>query len=246
MLSQNYTITAEEIKVLKKQEALEIKEKGMIERYRGNHQEALNGFDTLIMELAESDEKWAKLMIGEAMHQLGVTLQNIGKDYKAALSCIWCAIAYRQAIRDSFGLAYSYFQIPMCRLASGEKFADVMPDIIKARRAIVIAISLARRKDNFKVLGDMYHNLAYIYQVEEDCNNALVTYGEALDYRRISQDERGTGLTLVRLAECYQKIGNGKCAKSSAEEALKIFQKIGDMSRVYQVKKIMREIDQDK
>ncbi len=229
---------------MKRREAEKIIKDGMDDRYHGRYPEALDKFDLVIKELAASDDKDAKLIIGEAMHQIGVTLQNIGKDYKAALSCLWCAIAYRQAIHDP-NVAYSYFQIPMCRLASGEKVEDVMPDFMKAEKAIVVAISLATRIDNFKILGDMWHNTAYICQMQQNYQDALAAYGKALAYRRKSEDKRGAGLTLARLAECYLKLKDKEGAKLQAEEALKIFQEIGDVNRIKQAERTLQEIEQE-
>lgn len=228
--------------MLGKVRAEEIIKEAMNDRYQGRYSEAMDKFDLVIRELVASDEQWAKLTIGEAMHQIGVALQNVGKDYKAALSCLWCAIAYRQAIRDSIGIAYSYFQIPVCRLASGEKIENVMSDLQRAREAILVAISLAARKDDFRVLGDMNHNLAYISQLQEDYKSAMALYAKALDFREKANDRRGAGLTYARLSECYLKIGEKDGARLNAQEALDIFQEIGDLNRIKQVQKTLAEI----
>lgn len=234
--------------MLNKSETKEIMDGALKKRYQDEYPDALDLYDIVIRNLAESDEEWARLTIGDAMHQLGATLQNMGKDYKAALSCLWCAIAYRQAIRDSIGLAYSYFQVPMCRLASGEKLEAVMPDFQKASKAIIIAISLAKRKDDYKVLGDLHHNLAYISQIEGNRYSAAIgIYSEALIYRRKAEDKRGEGLTLARLAECFLESGDFQpaIAKDYAKNALQIFQKIGDVNRIKQVDKTLEKIRQE-
>ncbi len=234
--------------MLNKTEVEEIIKEGMNARYQGKYSEALDKFDMVIKNLAESDEEWAKLKIGEAMHQLGVTLQNMGKYYKAALSCLWCTIVYRQVIRDSIGLAYSYFQIPMCRLASGEKVEYIMPDFHKAGEAIIIGISLAKRKDDYKVLGDLSHNLAYISQIEGNRYSvAIGLYSEALIFRRRVKDKKGEGLTLARLAECFLESGDFQpaIAKDYAKNALRVFQEINDVKRTEQVGKILEKIRQE-
>ena len=224
-------------------EAEKLIKDGMNDRYQRKYPEALDKFDLAIRGLAASDEEWARLLIGEAMHQLGVTLQNIGKDFKAALSCLWSAIAYRQLLRDSIGLGYTYFQIPMCRLASGKKVEDVMPDFIVAENVMITAISLAARKDDFKVLGDMWHNAGYISQIQESYEDAYAAYDKALMYRRKSEDERGRGLTLARMAECSLDLENISLAKLEASEALKIFRKISDVNRIAQAEKVLEKIN---
>ncbi len=229
---------------MKRHEAEKLIKDGMNDRYQGKYPEALDKFDLVIKAFSATDDKDRKLLIGEAMHQLGVTLQNMGKDYKAALSCLWCTIAYRQAIRDP-NLVYSYFQIPMCRLASGEKVKDVMPDFMVAQRAITMTISLAARKDDFKVLGDMWHNTGYICQIQENYRDALAAYNYALSDRIMTKDKRGAGLTYARMSECWKKLGETKNAKLNAKKALEIFQEIGDVNRIKQVEKTLQEIEQE-
>lgn len=228
---------------MRRHEAEKLIKDGMDDRYQGKYSEALDKFDSAIKGLAASDEEWARLIIGEAMHQLGVTLQNIGKDFKAALSCLWSTIAYRQLLRDSTGLGYTYFQIPMCRLASGEKIKDVMPDFMVAQHVMIATISLAAQKDDFKVLGDMWHNAGYISQIQESFEDAYAAYDKALMYRRKSEDERGRGLTLARLAECSLGLDRISMAKLEAHEALKIFRKIGDVKRITQAEKVLEKIN---
>lgn len=232
---------------MRKEAAEKMIKDGMNDRYQGKYPEALDEFDFVIKKLSASDDEWAKLIIGDAMHQLGVTLQNMGKDYKAALSCLWCTIAYRQSIGDQLGLAYTYFQIPMCRLASGEKVEDVMPAFEIANKAMVIAISLAARIDDFKTLGDMWHNTAYICQLQGNYSDAITSYGKALRHRATVKDKRGVGLTKLRLAECYLTTGdedNRNFAKLNIEKALKFFQELGDISRIKQAEKMLKEIEQ--
>ncbi len=222
-----------------KEEIENLMKEAMNDRYQGKYPEAMDKFDAVIKKLAESDEKWAKLKIGEGQHQLGVTLQNKGKDYKAALSCLWCAIAYRKAIYDNVGLAYSYFQVPMCKLARGDKKEDVLPDFRSAKLYIQTAISLLENTKEAKILGDMYQNLAYIHQQLGEIRSAIAIYNRALACRERSGDERGKGLTLARMAEIEK---DPQKAEEYLDEAEKIFEKIKDTNRLKQVKETREKI----
>ncbi len=229
---------------MEQKEIENLMKEAMNDRYQGKYPEALDKLDAVIKELAESDEEWAKLKIGEAMHQLGVTLQNAGKDYKAALFCLWRAIAYRKAIHDNIGLAYSCFQIPMCKLARGDRKEDVLPDFQNAKLRIQIAVSLLEGTKEVKTLGDMYQNLAYISQLKRNYREAVLLYARALAFRKKAGDLRGEGLTHARLAECNIELINLPFARSGAEESLKIFREIGDIARIKQVEKTLREIEE--
>lgn len=215
--------------------------RGMKKRYQGEYPEALDLFDLVIQGLAESESEGAKMKIGEAMHQLGVTLQNMGKDYKAALSCLWSAFAYRMAIGDIVGKAHTIFQIAMCRQAQGAKKEDVLLDFQRAKPYIMAVI-----KENIftaEIMGNMWQNLAYIYQ-QEGCNmTALATYEEALVYRHKAGDVRGEGLTLARMAEIEE---DAQKAEEYLNKAYKIFDSIGDVNRLKQVRETREKIQKRK
>ncbi len=134
-------------------------------RYKGEYETALDEIGYLIRDFMFSDNLVVRKAIGWAMHERGVTFQNIKTNWKAAMECLYDAFAYRKAIDDIVGQAYTIFQIPMCRLARGDKKEDVLPDFQRAKPYI-----LAVMKENIfttEIMGNMYQNLAYIYQQED-------------------------------------------------------------------------------
>lgn len=228
--------------------AKEIMANAMSERYHGNYGGSLIRLRELTNSLSPFGvigDEWAKLLLGEVMHQFGVTYQNM-KDWPTAFDYLSIAACYRSSIGDLIGRAYTFFQIPMCRLARGDKVEDVMPDFERAEEAINMAIPGAVEADDYKTLGNMYQNLAYTSQQKRDLRQAINLYHETLGYRKIVKDRRGEGLTLARMAECYKELGGMSIsdAKIHAKGALEIFQEIGDVNRIKQVEKVLREIEE--
>lgn len=128
------------------------------------------------------------------------------------------------------------------QLASGEKIEDLAPEFAKVQEAITIAISIASKERNFKVLGDMCHNLGCVYQLQKLYKNAVISYSKTLPFRQKAQDKKGEAFTLLMMAECYLKLGNRESAKSAAEKVLKISQEIDEPDIVKQLEKILRDL----
>jgi len=223
-------------------------------RYKGEYQKSLDEFDELIKELSTIGEDWARLIIGECIHQLGATFQNMGtslegelarfRHFSAAFSYLWIAFNYRKAIDDKIGTAYTAFQIPMCRLAKGDKKEDILPDFKMARKVIEGITQFSTMMKHPQVLGNMFQNLGYIHQQEGNIAAAFDTYLAALGWRGIAGDHRGRGLSLARLVECCLKKEEIGLAEKWAKEALQIFRDIGDNNRIKQVEAVLAKIQE--
>lgn len=220
-------------------------------RYQGRYEEAVNGFKITLLLLGllfvekKEDETWIFTKVGEVMHHIGVTYQNWRK-FPEALIQLQETIVIRQLIGDTVGTAYTFFQIPMCRLAQGDKKEDVLPDFQRAEEAIKKAIPELKKSDDIKALGDMNQNLAYIAQQKGEIRQAIDLYSQALVHRERAKDKRGEGLTFARLGECYFEVGDIGTAKSVSDCAMEIFKEIGDVNRIKQVEAILAKIQEKK
>lgn len=147
----------------------ELMKKGIIYKTQGHYPDALDTFDAVVTLLTEEElGSWAFAMkkIGEAMFQTVEVLQDTG-NYKAALSNLLHLVAYYKSAAmplqmATVGLAHCYLQIALCKLASGKKPENVLPDFKKAEQVIYVAISLSDAKEtgNLKDLGSMHYLLA--------------------------------------------------------------------------------------
>lgn len=217
------------------------------DRYQGRYEIALKKFWTvkrLIKKVpVDRETKWAAIKLGEVIHQVGVTHQN-NKNFQVALARLKRALAWRKFIGDITGIAYTAFQIPMCRLARGDNKEDVMPDFEKVESLIQKAMwpGAHKKKPDKRIMGDMWQNLAYISQQKGDIKDAIRKYNSAGTMRRLTHDKRGEGLTFARLAECYFELDDMNNAKHFARKALIIFQEIPDVNRIKQVEAILEKI----
>ncbi len=232
--------------MLSEDKAKELMNEAQSDRYQGRYKEALEKFNALIRELGYPypiRKEWARLKVGEVMHQIGVTYQNM-EDFKMALYHLRRAAIFRRVIKDEIGLANSQFQVAMCRQASGEDIKNVMFDFLEASEAIHRAIYVLREENDYKTAANMYHRLAYICQIEGDFKEALNIYQIALLLREKDTDQRAKGLTYARQAECNLALDNILLAKTNAEEALKIFKAMYDIKEIAQIEKTLKEIKQ--
>ena len=222
-------------------------EEALNNRYQGRYEEAINGFKTTLLLLGlffveeKEDETWIFTKVGEVMHQIGVAYQN-WKKFPEALVQLQETLVIRELIKDTIGTAYTFFQIPMCRLAQGDKKEEVLPEFQKARRQIDKAIVELGKSDDARVWGDMYQNLAYISQQEGDFRKAVNLYIDALQFRQKANDIRGEALTLARRGECYLETGDEEKARHDLKTALHIFKDIGDVNRIKQVEEVLAKI----
>ncbi|MDP3057569.1 MAG: tetratricopeptide repeat protein [bacterium] len=240
-----------EPEILTKKELKERKKKILDIRYKGEFDTVLDEIGSFIKDLMFSDDPVARRTIGWAMHERGVVFQNKGMNWEAGMECLQDAFAYRKAIDDPIGQAYTIFQIPMFRLAYKEKTEDVHPDFQRAKPYVLQAISMLESKHLMMVataeekedLGNMYQNLAYIYQQEGDDQQAMLAYKKALDFRKKIGDRRGTGITLARMAEIEEDFQK---AERYLNKAYQIFDSIGDISRLKQVRETREKIGKKK
>ena len=221
------------------------------DRYQGKYKRALEKYGMIWDDLMDKEKPEQKLVLekaGEVMHQIGVTYQNMG-EFLPALLQLKQAKCFCRDNGDIVELAYTAFEIPMCRLAQGNPIKEVLPDFEIAKRAIEKAIPELQKRRDYKKIGDMYHNLAYILQKKGQIKEAIDLYLTASKIRGEEGDRRGIGLTCARLAECYIDQGiDAKergyiikarelfdTARENAIWALDIFKLIPDENRIRQV-----------
>ena len=230
----------------------------MRDRYQGEYKRALEKYGIIWNDLMDKKKPEQKLVLekaGEVLHQIGVTYQNMG-EFLPALLQLKQAKCFRRDNGDIVGLAYTAFQIPMCRLARGDSIEDVLPDFEIAKRAIEKAFPELQKRRDYKKIGDMYQNLAFISQQKGQIEEAIDLYLTASKIQTEEENQRGMGLTCARLAECYIKQGiDAKergyiikareifdTARQNANWALDIFKLIPDKNRIEQVNKTLDEI----
>lgn len=218
----------------------------------GDAYNALAEIENLIEDLMFRTDIYARLTIGWLLHERGVAYQSLRENWEDAREWLSAAFAYRSMF-DSVGAAYTIFQIAMLEEAfPGDKkdkdiflyFLRAKPYIVQIKDILSSKVTLGKATDEEKLdLGNMLHNLAYIFQKEGDKKKAMRTYQAAFECRRQFGDKRGEALTLARMAEVED---NFQKANEYLDQAEKIFQEIGDVNRLKQIKKTREEIQKRK
>ena len=208
-----------------------------------------------LMDNEKPKEEWVLEKTGEVMHQIGVTYQNMG-EFLPALLQLKQAKCFRMDNNDIVGYAFTCSQIAMCRLARGDPVEDVLPDFETAKEAIEKAIPELQKREDYKKVGDMGRDLAYIAQRKGEITEAIDLYWTAFRIYDEQGDKRGKALTYARLAQCYalegenaqkeEEIANDAEsfyeARKYAYYALEIFEAIPDKKWIKLIKELLGEI----
>ena len=205
----------------------------------GKNKEALAQLNMAFDEInLLSEVEIQQSLLGLTWHYQGSTLQRMGR-YDIAVAAIEMAIAFRE--KDPIARAYSVFQLFICKVYGDIAISD--EEVKETKMALLRAMTddAATIAD----IGNMMQNLAYIEQVRGDTEKAILFYDMTLASREMAHDERGRALTYARLAECHKEVGGeDEFAKMYAQRALEYFENTGDKERIEQVKKVLREIQE--
>jgi tetratricopeptide (TPR) repeat protein len=227
----------------KKKEILDLKRKKKTD-------EALFMVSGLIEDLKYQTDMVSRLAIGWLLHQTGNIFEKTVYGWEESKAWYNAAFVYRCTF-DPIGTAYTIFQLAMLEETFNKNGEDVLPYFLKAKPYVEKAMDIlqgkvlrgnASSKDK-EDYGNMLHNLAYILQRKGDIKKAKINYQIALDCRHITGDKRGEGLTLARLAEIE---GDIEVAEKYLDDAYKIFDSIGDVDRLKQVRKTREGIQKKK
>ncbi len=169
------------------------------------------------------------LLHGLICHHQGRILQAMGK-FNEAIEKLQKAIELRKGDPVQYG--YSIFQLYICKDYAGIKISDR-----EVRDTTIALLKMADASNDSKQLGDIFQNLAYIKQKQENTEQAVWFYQIAEMFRVIAKDERGLNLTWARLAECYKILGLGQETGKCGKKALDYFESVGDVERVQQIKR---------
>lgn len=187
-------------------------------------------------------------LIGELYHHLGTNAQGAG-NFEEALRYLRMAFQIRNDAGDILGLAYTAFQIPMCKELSGVPRETLIPDFQKARNAIYAALEIFPDL-SVEHQGNMRQNLAFCLQVEQKFEQALEEYKKVLEFRENAEgdkpenERRGTAMTRARIAECLLELGLFKETKEQAQKALLVFEHLEDVNRIKQVQTTLRRLEE--
>lgn len=206
----------------------------LAERNKGNYERA----DEILMAIITETKDPAQL--GSLWHTQGTVMQG-WKSFPTALICFDVALTFRQKAQDALGVAYTMFQIPMCRRASGIPDDHLIDDFRAARDAIYVVVDGPHAISD-EHMGNMLQNLAFCLQIERDFVDAIKRYNEVLAYRYKANDRRGAAMTLARKAECQIEIGQIDNARDNSLAALRIFQDLNDVNRIKQVEETLQKI----
>lgn len=216
--------SAEIIKEIKKM----VKQATELQR-QGNYEEGLNLLNEAEKRTEVLLEPWErKSIFGIIFHFQGRILQAM-KRYDEALEKLYAARELRKDDPIQFG--YSSFQLFICLDYASRSVEEIKASVKKD------LWKMADASKDSKQLGDIFQNMAYIYQRCGDIEKAIWFYNVSETFRRISNDRRGFALTWARLGECFKEIGDGDVAKAYGNRALKYFKKKGDVERIQQIKK---------
>lgn len=221
------------------------------QRNLGNHERAEE-----ILLLAIRDANGFQLL-GRLLHELGTNAQGAGK-YEEAINYLQFALKIRTLIDDTLGVAYTSFQIPMCRLVQLERGVVSSALISSFEKMILVNFQDAREKIRCVLKqpelppeqeGNMRQNLAFCLQSEGNFEDALKEYREVLKIRESAEahkeplERRDTALTYARIGDCLLGLGHAEEAREAARKALEIFEHINDKNRIKQIRDLIAKIE---
>jgi tetratricopeptide (TPR) repeat protein len=211
-------------------------------------QAALDILDSIVTRLSGKYgmDHCAMMIMQRAIFRIGIAFQLL-ENYKAALSYLGIALAYRSAITEEKpedlqkDLIIIHCQILACRIESGEKRVYIKPDIELVDNMVQQMIS-STPADDFKTLAEMYHVLGFLNQVKEHYEDAEFLYHKTLFYSIETGDTKRQGLCHFEIAQCNLELGLIQEAKAEVLESLTIFRRIGDEKWTIKAKSLLNEI----
>lgn len=217
----------------------------LVEAIKAKRQNKLGEALILLVKLAEElfniNKAWADLMYAEMLHHRGSVLM-LEKNWAGAYEELLDSARMRRRLKDHKGLGYTMFQIAMLKMEQTGDKKIFMPYFLNARTYLIKAMKVAEEQEDFKTWGDMKHNNAFIYQIDEEIKTAITLYTDTLKLRELAEDMRGEALTMARLAECYVENNEIDKAEEFADPALTYFRDTDDRKRVDQALKVKKQI----
>lgn len=182
----------------------------------------------------KSDREKLQRLLGWALHQYGVTLQNAG-DYIRARLVLDESAKLRSLIGDP-ELAYTLFQEFMNATRATRDVGGHVDDFVPAGWRSWLIKELEKCSNQFREIsqpdhyGQTLHNIGFVHQfladeleksknfskAEEEYGHALETYREAMRVRERLRDLRMMAQSKVRIAQC--NLGLARLARKRGDE----------------------------
>ena len=160
----------------------------------------------------------------------GRILRIMGRYNAASIALKYTAECMRDNLID---YANAIFELFACMHDGDIQISD---EEVQETRAALIAAMFSNEAKIEDDIGNMMQNLAWIEQLMENTEKAIIFYKMALAAREEAGDARGYALTQACLVECYVEAkSDWKIIWKYADSALEYFGKIGDTERIEQI-----------
>jgi len=202
--------------------------------------EMLEDIKSLLEEIQRKDErKRLQMLLGRALHEYGIVLQNTRDHIKAKL-ILDEAMKIRTLINDQY-FPYSLFQGFMNAVRATQTQDYSVDSLAPIGWRSWLISELEKYAKQFKDTnqpedyGQTLHNLAFVHQflaeefeklrnfdeAEKEFNYALKAYDNAMIIREQLRDRRMIAQSKVRISQCNLELARLSCEKSDNEKARK-------------------------
>jgi tetratricopeptide (TPR) repeat protein len=227
---------------------------------RGTPEESFKILRNIETTLAQTRGRYRRQrlqkLLGWALHEYGITLQNSG-DYEKAKTVLEESARLRTLINDS-ELAYTLFQEFMNATRAAQTLGSRIDDFAPVGWRNWLTKKLVKYGDKFREASEpahyaqTLHNVAFVRQflaeeamglsnfakAERDFSSALKTYREAMIIREQLRDPRMIAQSKVRIAQCnlgLARLACKRCNKDIAERLIRAVKELaGDVKRIYE------------
>lgn len=203
----------------------------------------------------KNEQKRLQMLLGRALHEYGIVLQNTCDHIKARL-VLDEAMKLRTLINDP-EFPYSLFQQFMNAVQAAQTLGYSVDSLAPIGWRSWLSSELEKYINQFKKAsqpehyGQTLHNLAFVHQflaeefeklrnfdeAEKEFNHSLKAYNEAIEIRERLRDRRMIAQSKVRIAQCNLGLARISCERGNNEKARERIDKAeklaDDVERIY-------------
>lgn len=167
---------------------------------------------------AKQDTNYVKLV-----NQLSFAYYPINPDKGIAYGKESAKIAKKLNYKNGIASAYN---------AIGVNYAAGKADYIKAREMYQKSLEIYEEINNERGIGSAYNNIALVYQIERDFDNAIKYFESSIELAQKTGNQKGEAGGINNIGNIYSSLNDYSLALEYFQKSLKIYREINDKSGI--------------